>query len=109
MTGYTYIMTNQTNTVLYTGATADLVQRTYLHRNLLDSKSFTCRYRINKLVYYEIFEDLETAFTREKQIKWMKRKKKKKMISKFNPEWKDLYNEILELNLCKNTNPSVTI
>ena len=94
MNGYTYIMTNKTNDVLYVGATADLVKRVYTHKNRLDLKSFTARYRTIKLVYYESFECLENAFIREKQIKHMYRVDKNLMISKFNPKWNDLYNEI---------------
>ena len=96
MVGYTYIMTNKSNTVLYVGATADLVNRVFIHRNRLDSNSFTARYRVTKLVYYEFWDDLEDAFIREKQIKNMHRKDKIILISDFNPGWKDLFKEICE-------------
>ncbi|HWP92212.1 MAG TPA: GIY-YIG nuclease family protein [Thermodesulfobacteriota bacterium] len=65
---YVYIMTNKNNTVLYTGVTNDLKRRVYQHREkLIDG--FTKRYNINKLIYYEVFEDIHSAISREKQIK----------------------------------------
>jgi len=64
---YVYIMTNKTNTVTYTGVTNDLYRRIYEHKNKL-LKGFTARYRINKLVYYETCEGIESAILREKQI-----------------------------------------
>jgi putative endonuclease len=94
MNGYTYIMTNKTNSVLYIGATSDLVKRVYTHKNRIDPSSFTARYRIYKLVYYECFDDLELAFMRERRIKNMIRKDKIVMITRFNSKWKDLYDEL---------------
>jgi putative endonuclease len=86
-------MTNFTNTVLYTGVTNDLVKRVYQHKNkLIDG--FTNRYNVNKLVFYEICADSYEAIKREKQIKGGSRKKKYDLINKFNPTWKDLYDEI---------------
>ena len=94
MNGYSYIMTNKTNSVLYVGATSDLIKRVYTHKNRLDYKSFTARYRVSKLVYYECFEDIENAFIRERQIKHMYRKDKDFLISSLNPDWKDLCEQI---------------
>ncbi len=91
---YVYIMTNVVNTVLYTGVTENLVKRIYQHKNGL-SDSFTSEYNINKLVYYEIYEDIEEAILREKQIKGGSRQKKITLIESMNPDWKDLYDEIL--------------
>jgi len=88
---YVYIMTNQINTVLYTGITNDLMRRVYEHKNKIDAKSFTARYNVNKLVYYETTTSAESAIQREKQIKAGSRKKKESLISAFNPSWKDLY------------------
>jgi len=85
-----YIITNQRNTVLYTGVTGSIVGRIYHHKNKSVS-SFSSKYNLNKLVYYEIFEDINLAIKREKQIKAGNRKKKIELINKFNPEWKDLY------------------
>ena len=97
---YVYIMTNKTNTVLYTGMTNDLVRRVWEHKEKL-IKGFTGRYNITKLVYYEIFGTAYDAIAREKQIKGGSRKKKLDLIKKVNPHWKDLYNdgEILPLEL----------
>ena len=93
--GAIYIMTNKTNTVLYTGVTSELLVRITQHRDKLNPKSFTARYQVWKLVYYEGFHSIEEAILREKQIKGGSREKKEKLINSINPEWKDLYNEIL--------------
>ena len=85
-----YIITNQRNTVLYTGVTGSIVGRIYHHKNKSVS-SFSNKYNLDKLVYYEIFEDINLAIKREKQIKAGNRKNKIELINKFNPDWKDLY------------------
>jgi putative endonuclease len=90
---YVYIITNKNNTVFYTGVTNDLKRRIYEHRNKL-VKGFTTKYNINKLVFYEVFEDAYNAISREKQIKAGSRKKKLDLIGSVNKEWKDLYDEI---------------
>ena len=90
---YVYIMTNEHNTVLYTGVTNDLVRRAHEHRTG-QGGVFTSRYRANKLVYYEIAEDASTAIAREKQIKGGSRQKKIELIEDMNPEWIDLYEEL---------------
>ena len=92
---YVYILSNSSNTVLYTGVTNNLPRRIYEHKNHLDPNSFTARYRVSKLVYYEATENVEAAIEREKQIKGWNRKRKDKIVSLKNPEWKDLYEEIL--------------
>ena len=91
---YVYIMTNKYNTVLYTGVTNDLIRRVYEHKNKL-VEGFTAKYNLTKLVYYEICKDVKEAINREKQIKGWKREKKEKLIKGFNPDWKDLYEEIV--------------
>ena len=91
---YAYIATNKINTVLYTGVTNNLVRRIYEHKNKYIS-SFTSKYNITKLVYYEIFDNIYEAITREKQIKGGSRKKKIELIKKINPNFKDLYEDIL--------------
>ncbi len=92
---YVYIMTNKVNTVLYTGQTSDLLGRIKQHQQgLVDG--FTKRYRINKLVYYEIAEDLDGVLYREKQIKGYNRKKKITLIENMNPNWDDLADKLLE-------------
>jgi putative endonuclease len=90
---YVYIITNSRNTVLYTGVTGNLVERIYHHKNKSVS-SFSSKYNVEKLVYYEVFEDANSAILREKQIKVGKRKKKIEMVNKFNPNWNDLYSAI---------------
>ncbi|HYV33289.1 MAG TPA: GIY-YIG nuclease family protein [Candidatus Limnocylindria bacterium] len=91
---YVYILTNFTNTVLYTGVTNDLVRRVYEHRNHL-AKGFTQRYNVTKLVYFEHTESIESAILREKQIKAGSRQKKIDLINLKNANWEDLYNQII--------------
>lgn len=85
---------NISNTVLYTGITSNLVGRVYQHKQKL-TEGFTKRYNIDKLVYFEVFEDPEIAIKREKTIKNMVRRKKLALITKHNPTFKDFYTEIL--------------
>jgi putative endonuclease len=87
-------MTNKLNKVLYTGVTNDLLRRVYEHKEKLVD-GFTKKYKTNKLVYYEVVEDIESAVQREKQIKGSLRQKKVQLIESTNKEWKDLY-EALE-------------
>jgi len=82
-------MTNKWNTVLYTGVTANLERRVYEHKMKL-KEGFTKKYNVNKLVYYEIYEEIYQAIAREKQIKAGSRKKKMDLIAGMNPTWKDL-------------------
>ncbi len=96
--GYIYIMTNKKNTTLYVGVTAFLRDRIYEHKSAIDLKSFTARYNLDKLVYYECFPFMEEAIAREKKLKGGSRKKKEELINALNPDWKDLYAEIQELN-----------
>ncbi|GAB4129809.1 MAG: GIY-YIG nuclease family protein [Ignavibacteriales bacterium] len=88
---YIYIMTNKSRT-LYTGVTNNLQRRVYEHKEKL-IPGFTAKYNINKLIYYEIFTDINSAIAREKQIKGWLRKKKIDLIESINPEWKDLSEE----------------
>ena len=92
---HVYILTNQHHTVLYTGVTNDLIRRVYEHKNHLDAKSFTAKYKVTKLVYYEETSDVTAAIEREKQIKSWPRHRKNGLIFDFNPGWQDLYNRIL--------------
>jgi putative endonuclease len=87
-------MTNYGNSVLYTGVTNDLIRRVYEHKNKL-IKSFTLKYNINKLVYYEVVDNIESAILREKQLKAGSRQKKVNLINKLNPKWEDLYKQII--------------
>ncbi len=90
---YVYIMTNKRNTVLYTGVTSNLIKRVYEHKEKL-VEGFTKKYNIEKLVYYEVFDDITNAIMREKQIKAGSRKKKIELIESMNKDWKDLYEEL---------------
>ncbi|AFN73771.1 excinuclease ABC subunit C [Melioribacter roseus P3M-2] len=91
---YVYIMTNKHNTTLYTGMTNNLIRRVYEHKNKL-TNGFTKRYNCTKLVWYEIHDTPVNAIKREKQIKAGSRKKKLDLINKLNPEWKDLYFDLI--------------
>jgi putative endonuclease len=83
------LLTNWNNKVLYTGVTSNLEGRVYQHKNKL-IKGFTEKYNINKLVYFEQTSDIESAITREKEIKHWCREKKNMLIESTNKEWQDL-------------------
>ena len=87
-------MTNKTNTTLYVGVTSNLKQRVDKHKTGFYANSFSKRYKLHKLVYFEGFSRIEEAIAREKQLKAGSRKKKEDLIIKVNPDWKDLYSEI---------------
>ena len=92
-TGYVYILANKENGTLYTGVTSDLKKRVWEHKN--DAfDGFTSKYKIHTLVYFEQSEDITSAIAREKNLKNWQRKWKLELINKFNPEWRDLYEEI---------------
>ena len=86
-------MTNKRDTVLYTGITNDLKRRVYEHKEKL-IEGFTNKYNVNKLVYYEVFRDIASAILREKQIKGGSRTKKIELVSRINPTWRDLYEDL---------------
>ena len=89
-----YILANKKNGTLYTGATSNLLKRTYQHKNDL-FQGFSSKYQTHMLVYYELHESMEAAITREKQIKKWNRDWKIELIASQNPEWNDLYSSIL--------------
>ncbi len=91
---YVYILASKRNGTLYIGVTSNLIKRIYEHKNNL-IEGFTKKYNIHNLVYYEITEDVNSAITREKQLKIWKRNWKIELIEKNNPEWKDLYFELI--------------
>jgi len=91
---YIYFLTNYDKTSLYTGVTNDLQRRIYEHKHKIN-KGFAAKYNLDRLVYYEIFDDIEYAIAREKQIKGGSKQKKIDLINSFNPDWKDLYNDII--------------
>ncbi len=92
--GAVYIMTNKNKTTLYVGVTSNLQKRVYEHKTHLYKNSFTHKYNLEFLVYYETFHSIEEAILREKQIKKYSRAKKEQLINSINPEWNDLYNGI---------------
>lgn len=91
---FVYILTNRNNKVLYIGITSNLVKRIYEHKNKL-ADGFTKKYNVDKLVYYEMYDDPENAIKREKTMKNLLRRKKLALIISKNPRFGDLYNEIL--------------
>ena len=89
--GTVYILSNEYGSVLYIGVTSDLFSRIPEHKNKVYPNSFTAKFNCNKLVYYETFARIEDAIAREKQLKKCDRAWKNDLISKTNPEWKDLF------------------
>lgn len=89
-----YILTNAHNTVLYTGVTNNLARRVFEHQQGLGGL-FTRKYNVVKLVYYEITDSVHAALAREKHIKGGSRQKKIDLVNGLNPEWKDLFEEII--------------
>ncbi|WP_452223765.1 GIY-YIG nuclease family protein [Lacinutrix chionoecetis] len=92
--GYIYILTNKNNTTLYVGVTATLKERVQQHKDKADAKSFTARYNLNKLVYYEAHQMIGDAIAREKQLKAGSRAKKIALIHSINPNWDDLFDAL---------------
>jgi len=92
---YIYILFNKRNGALYCGITSDLVKRIAEHKTKT-AEGFAKDYNIDKLGYFEVFEDIELAIAREKQVKAGSRKSKLALIEKANPDWKDLYFDIVK-------------
>ena len=92
---FVYILSNNLNTLVYTGVTRDLVRRVYEHKHHMDPNSYTAKYSIHKLVYYESTSDVKAAIEREKQIKGWNWKRKNKLVESKNPSWAELYDSIL--------------
>ena len=95
MTYYVYILTNKNNNVLYIGVTNDLIRRVYEHKHHMDKESFTSRYHVVNLVYFEETPDVKSAIAREKQLKSWSRMKKFTLIKEKNPAFDDLYASLL--------------
>ena len=89
-----YIITSKRNGTLYIGVTSDLVKRIWEHKNNL-VEGFTKRYKVHRLVWYELHATMESAITREKRLKNWKRKWKLDLIESTNPDWEDLYHRIV--------------
>ena len=90
---YIYMMTNISNSVIYTGVTNDLKKRVFQHKEK-NIEGFTKKYNVTKLVYYEIYENIDYAIQREKQIKAGSRQNKINLINTKNKKWLDLYEEL---------------
>ena len=88
-----YILANKPHGVLYIGVTSNLAGRVYLHKGKV-TRGFTAKYNVDRLVYYELFDDMYTAISREKQLKAGSRRKKIELIESLNPRWADLYDSI---------------
>ncbi len=92
-TFYVYILASQRRGTLYIGVTSNLIKRVYEHKNdLVDG--FTKKYKVHRLVYYEVTGDVETALSRERQMKKWNRVWKIRLIEENNPEWADLYDSL---------------
>ena len=92
---YVYILANVTNVTVYIGVTSNLLQRVYEHKNHLDPDGFTAKYNVSKLVYFEETTDVRVALEREKQLKGWRRSKKNALVETMNPQWRDLYPDLL--------------
>jgi putative endonuclease len=92
--GYVYLVTNAHHNVVYVGMTSELLNRIYQHRTHFYKKSFSARYNIEYLVYYEHLGNITDAIAREKEIKKWRREKKDALINSMNPEWRDLWDEM---------------
>lgn len=88
-----YILTNSTNVALYIGVTVDLKRRVFEHKQKL-VRGFAEKYGIDRLVYYEVYNDPESAILREKRLKGSSRTRKNRIVESLNPQWRDLYDEI---------------
>ncbi len=93
--GCVYIMTNKLHTVLYVGVTSDILGRVWDHKNDTYPNSFTSKYKCYKLVYYQFYPHIEEAIAVEKTTKGGSRERKKALINSMNPEWKDLYDALI--------------
>ena len=91
---YIYILASNPNGTLYTGVTSNLIQRVWQHKHDV-IQGFTRKYNVKTLVYYEVHENAESALKREKRIKRWRRAWKLGLIENSNPEWRDLYEDIL--------------
>lgn len=89
-----YLLASKRNGTLYVGVTSDLVKRVWEHKNDA-AEGFSKRYGVHTLVWYEVYETMDSAIAREKSIKDWKRKWKLTLIEKMNPEWRDLYPDLL--------------
>lgn len=94
-TYYVYILASKKNGTVYIGVTSDLKKRIYQHKNNF-IEGFTQKYNVNNLVYYEETNDINEAIKREKNLKSWNREWKVQLIEKFNPNWEDLYKDLIQ-------------
>ena len=94
--GFIYIITNKNHTVLYIGVTSDLTKRVLEHKEKAYPKSFTAKYNCDKLVWHDCYCSIVEAISFEKYYKGKKRAFKIQLINSFNPQWKDLWEEVKE-------------
>jgi putative endonuclease len=94
--GFTYIITNKNITTFYVGVTSNLKRRLSEHKNKLNPNSFSARYNLSKLVYFEYWPSIDEAIIREKKLKNYSRKRKVEIIERINPNWEDLENQLDE-------------
>ena len=95
MNYYVYILTNAHKNLIYVGVTNDLIRRVYEHKHHLDADSYTAKYNIDQLVYFETTSDVYSAISREKQLKGWNRARKNKLVEMKNPGWADIYESLL--------------
>lgn len=93
--GAVYIISNKVHSSLYIGVTSDLKKRVYEHKNNAFPGSFTAKYKLHKLVYFEGFHRIEEAIAREKLLKGGSRNAKNELINSMNPKWSDLFDDLL--------------
>jgi len=91
--GFVYILANKRNGTLYIGVTSDLPKRIYQHRSG-SVRGFSSRYNVKRLVYFETFDEITSAISREKALKKWRRAWKLRLIEEKNPDWRDLYPEV---------------
>ncbi len=95
--GFIYIVTNKNNSTLYIGVTSNLLERILEHKQKKYKNSFTAKYNLDKLVYWESFQEIGDAIGREKQLKGGSRQKKEDLINLMNPKWDDLYESVKDI------------
>ena len=96
MTSFVYMIASRKGGILYVGGTADLLHRVFEHKDKAHPKSFTARYNVNRLVWYQEFKDISDAIIHEKRLKRWRRRWKAELIQANNPEWDDLYSMLRE-------------
>ena len=94
--GFAYIITNKNHTTFYVGVTSNLKRRVLEHKNKINPDSFSARYNLYKLVYFEYWPSIDEAIMREKKLKNYSRKRKIEIIQRKNPNWEDLENQLDE-------------